>query len=548
MKFEREDWTSFRTVEGLQQKAGVPAGSLAATVLKELVDNALDTGAQARVGALPGGGGYFIEDDGPGIDGTPEDIARLFSINRPMISAKLLRLPWARGALGNGLRVVAGCVYASGGHLVVTTRNQRIVLKPEHDGSTAVVGVTPAKQPVGTRIEIALGPAIPEDATALRWAVGALQMAHGSSYGGKSSPWWYDVPHFHELLLASGDRPVRDLVAQLDGCTGARAGEIVAEAGLGRMACSKVNREQAAKLLEVARSKAKKVNPKRLGAVGPELLPGGAYAVASGVASFGTAPAAAIPFVVEAWAEEVRHEDTGTSLYANVNRTPITGRIYAARDKRHINFFGGGLRNTVTEAPKDKQFCIYLNITTPYMPITSDGKMPNLAPFLGSIAEAVEKAVRKAIEPKAVNGVSIKSVVNSTSISTTPSPHRAGSLSRERQLFLVRPIVLDATGGKELTLTNWKKIIGDHEHEHGDVPMMYHPPRGSITHPHRDESIPLGTLSVQSYERPEWLFNKLLFIEKEGATEALKQDHWPERHDCMVLPRRWASRPERRKT
>jgi hypothetical protein len=40
LKSEREDWTSFRTVEGLQQKAGVPDTKLRRLVLKELIDNA----------------------------------------------------------------------------------------------------------------------------------------------------------------------------------------------------------------------------------------------------------------------------------------------------------------------------------------------------------------------------------------------------------------------------------------------------------------------------------------------------------------------------
>jgi hypothetical protein len=106
--FEREDWTSFRTVEGLQQKAGVPQNKLRRLVLKELTDNALDTGASVRIGLLPDGG-HFIEDKGGGIEGGPEEIARLFSINRPMLSTKLLRLP-TRGALGNGLR---GCRWRS---------------------------------------------------------------------------------------------------------------------------------------------------------------------------------------------------------------------------------------------------------------------------------------------------------------------------------------------------------------------------------------------------------------------------------------------------
>ena len=192
LKFERADWTSFRTVEGLQQKAGVPADKLRRLVLKELADNGLDTGASVNVGHLPKGG-YFVEDDGGGIDGTPQDIARLYSIARPMVSTKLLRLP-TRGALGNGLRVVAGAVLASNGSLVVTTRGKRIELRPERDGSTSVVGVKPVNAQAGTRIEISFGPDVPADTDPLRWAIIARQLAQGqSSYQGKSSPWWYDA-------------------------------------------------------------------------------------------------------------------------------------------------------------------------------------------------------------------------------------------------------------------------------------------------------------------------------------------------------------------
>src|SRR5260370_16146493 len=231
LKFERADWTSFRTVEGLQQKAGVPQSKMRRVVLREVADNALDTGARVRIGQLPGGG-YFVEDGGSGIEGQPEEIARLFSIARPMISTKLLRLP-TRGALGNGLRVVAGAVLASEGFLVVTTRNRRIELHPERDGSTTVVTVTPVDFPVGTRVEIGFGPAIPVDADALRWAVVATEMAEGQSYQGKSSPWWYDAPQFHELLSASGAAPVRELMARLDGCTGGGAGGYLGRARWG---------------------------------------------------------------------------------------------------------------------------------------------------------------------------------------------------------------------------------------------------------------------------------------------------------------------------
>ena len=64
---------------------------------------------------------------------------------------------------------------------------------------------------------------------------------------------------------------------------------------------------------------------------------------------------------------------------------------------------------------------------------------------------------------------------------------------------------------------------------------MYRDPRGSLVHPHRDEVISLGTLMVEKYDRPAWLFNKLLYIEKEGAHDSLKQDGWLEKHDCAVM-------------
>ena len=186
----------------------------------------------------------------------------------------------------------------------------------------------------------------------MHWATVARWLARtGRTYAGKSSPWWYDVPQFHELLYASGATPVRELIAHLDRCSGAKAGDIVAAARLGRAICGTVTRQQAAKLLQAARDYARPVKPERLGAVGPEVLSDFAYACASGVTRFGSAePMAEIPFSVEAWVGET---DGRTALTACVNRTPVTGNIEAARDKRDIDVFGCGLSNTIAEAPKE---------------------------------------------------------------------------------------------------------------------------------------------------------------------------------------------------
>jgi hypothetical protein len=533
LKFQREDWTVFRTVEGLQQKAGVPLDKLTRLVLKELADNGLDNNAKVNVGELPNGRGYFVEDDGPGIDGKPEEVAALFSIARPMVSTKLLRLP-TRGALGNGLRVVAGSVLASGGSLTVITHNRRIVLRPERNGLTTVVSAKTVNRPVGTRVEISFGPALPCDGNVLLWATVALNFDNpGSVYTGKSSPHWYDAATFHELLDASGNRPVRELVAQLDGCTGGKAGEIVTAAKLGRMLCKDVTRPQAERLLAAARDNAKAVTPERLGTVGPAAFPAMAYARASRCARFGAAePQAEIPFVVEAWAAKTHSE---TDLFVCVNRTRVTGEITAARDKRDIDAYGCGLSHNITQAPKDAEFKIWINITTPYMPITSDGKEPDLLPFHDEICDAVEKAVKKAHRPNA-RGVSQKDVVldNLDAVIAEVSGDGAYRFTPRQLLYALRPIVRDEMDA-ELKLSNFTNIIDDYEFEHGEIPKMYREPRGSIYHPHRGETITLGTLMVENYEWPEWTFNKIVYVEKEGFSEALKEARWAERHDCMLM-------------
>ena len=61
------------------------------------------------------------------------------------------------------------------------------------------------KFPVGARIEISFGPALLCGPYTLTWAEHACFFSRtGKTYSGRSSPPWYDIPQFHELLSASG--------------------------------------------------------------------------------------------------------------------------------------------------------------------------------------------------------------------------------------------------------------------------------------------------------------------------------------------------------
>ena len=183
---------------------------------------------------------------------------------------------------------------------------------------------------------------------------------------------------------------------------------------------------------------------------------------------------------------------TTPSCRVYVNRTPVTGDIEVARDKKDIDFFGCGLSHTVAETTKTAQFAICLNLITPFMPITSDGKAPDLKPFLDEIRTAVGKVVRKAHRPNS-RGASQKDVVLDNLDDVIADVSGDGEYQfNARQLFYgLRPIVM-AELKAELQIGNFTSIITDYEAEHGQIPGMYREPRGSITHPHRDETITLG--------------------------------------------------------
>src|SRR5262249_58905251 len=115
----------------------------------------------------------------------------------------------------------------------------------------------------------------------------------------KTSRCGYAQAQFPDLLSAVGRGRVRERVANLDGCSGAKAGEIVTQAGLARAICESATREQADKLLDVARENAKPVKPSRLIGVGPDGWH--KYTCQRGPANPG--PTTHIPYLVKPWAE-----------------------------------------------------------------------------------------------------------------------------------------------------------------------------------------------------------------------------------------------------
>jgi hypothetical protein len=530
----REDWTDFRSIEGLTRKAGVPKGRLQALILKELVDNALDSGPGCRFDQLEGRPGFYVEDEAGGIPGDDAAVAGLFALNRPRLSSKLLRMP-TRGALGNGLRVVAGAVLASGGSLTVHTNGRSLRVTPRDDGGADFqrLGEWEGK---GTRLEVTLGPPLLlNKVDPFGWVQFAQSLAGGAQYAGKSSPYWYTSESFFELLKSYGPTPVRDLVASLDGCS-RKAGEITA--GFQARPADSLSRAEADDVLGAARRASGAVRHERLGWVGRlGEFPGysgrmkGTFKMPTGQGRFH----ADVPFVVEAWARPA----DAPKITLCVNRTPVTGDVRVTRDakeKTEYVVFGCNLGYRF-RVGRHRDFTLLVNVLSPAVGMTTDGKEPDLEPLADEIVAALEKAARVAARaaPKAQAG-NQKAFVRHHLDEVLGEAGAGGRRFSLRHLFYAfRPRLIDFLG-KEPSYKTFSNIIAELEEERGeDLPGMYRDTRGVIYHPHLRQWVTLGTLSAEAYRRPEWAFNKVLYCEKEGLFPILIDARFPERFDCALM-------------
>jgi hypothetical protein len=505
-------------------------------VIKELVDNALDKSGDCEL--VLRDGVVTVTDRGSGIDGDDEDIAWLFSISRPMASTKYLRLP-TRGALGNGLRVVVGAVIAAGGKLLVSTRGRTLeVATDQASGFSEAIPVGDFDEP-GTRIEIRLGAPLeltPDDLLMSEIAIAAAR-SQEKQYRGRSSPHWYNTDALHELALAIQDYnvTVRDFIVQFDGCS-ASAGKIAG--GLAGRPARSLKRDEARELLSRAQAESKPVNPERLGAVGKDAF-SGAYFRKEYNCEFPPGSDGSrinVPIVVEAWADP--STDGSTAVFM-VNGTPcITDADAVYRSKEKVTIvYGPGLRLELKTGTSG--VLLHVNIITPYMPVTGDGKTPVLGIFRTYLREVLERAVKRSIKMRPATDFkpNFKSVVfaHMEEQIKIVSDNRRYRFGWRQVFYRLRPIVEKAIG--EPLKWNYfsQTLVIDYEEERGEERFAYRDPRGTFYSPHDGESFPLGTLQVERYRRPAWRYNSVLFLEKEGFFEALKAEGWPERHDCALM-------------
>jgi DNA topoisomerase VI subunit B len=590
--FAREDWSLYTSLATLPQKAGVPANRLPWLVTKEVADNGLDASdAAGRPGAVDievADGNLIVTDQGTGIaDATPERIAGLFCVARPMVSTKLLRRP-TRGAVGNGLRVCLGYLTATRGKLVIETGSLQVELTPEIDGTSRIIASSTTEPRQGLRLTAIAGDR-PFADEHLSWAEDAIELARQSgapAFTGNPSAHWLDLDHFRVLLRAAvGNVSVRQFLGSLDGCTGSRAQSRIAARFLRRSAAD-LDAVEAAELLAAVQAATKPPKPKTLRPLGRNAVVSAGYGISEGTFTEGEhAPRAEVPFLVECWADAFfPHEREGSlAVVLFMNRTPAiapcTGNAWHGRLNASIS--GTPLNVRVPAGPR---YSITINITSPMFRLTSDGKQPDCSPFSNALLDAIGKAAKQAgsdiaeqmsaDEKRAAayrqqqSRAEAHQLRIADRVARQERRQKIEAMKAERQALPdIRDVVLELLPGaieiesesgfmfntrrlvyrirdevhrrtgKELKQNYFDKLITELEAEHGDLsPLLIREARGYFSIPHDPRgAIPLGTLTVREFRRPAWTFNKIVVIEKEDLRLMLQQAGWDRRHDALLM-------------
>jgi hypothetical protein len=89
--------------------------------------------------------------------------------------------------------------------------------------------------------------------------------------------------------------------------------------------------------------------------------------------------------------------------------------------------------------------------------------------------------------------------------------------------------------GKQLNYSYFSQgLLTEYQEQNGLIPGLWRDPRGHLHEPHTRASVGLGTREVAAYEFPEYVFDKILYVEKEGEWPKLQAARLAERYDMAI--------------
>jgi DNA topoisomerase VI subunit B len=399
-----------------------------------------------------------------------------------------------------------------------------------------------------------------------------------------TSPWWYDdealgrLVGLHNASAKSGgkDLTLRDFVRQFRGLSGTAKAKAVCGGfpGVQRLSDLEARPEVIPVLLEAMRRQCRPPDHGVLGAVGEGHLRACIdrwhgvnrwwYKSVKGEAD-------GVPFVVEAAVAVVRRGRG--RLHHGVNFSPAFDDPFAGSVLAGPEFSTYGASGFLSRAhadPGDRErkaaTVAVVHLICPALQFLDKGKTrlgdPPLA-MTAAVARALwavsrklwgeeerrrkdaarqKRADRESERQQRVAELSLKAAVFRTLPgSVEKASGGAFQVSAHTVYYVVRSDIQPLTS-RELSSDYFEQtLLPDYQREHGKILLpdgreaIYYEPRGTLIEPHTGRELPLGTREVRAYQFPPWVYDKILFVEKQGLWPTLKAARLAEQYDMAIV-------------
>jgi hypothetical protein len=262
-----------------------------------------------------------------------------------------------------------------------------------------------------------------------------------------------------------------------------------------------------------------------------------------------------LPYVLEVAFAALEDEDQPRRIIVGTNWSPGLVNPFASLG----GGYGDGLDSLLEErkAGDDEPIGLFVHLAQPRMQYTNRGK--SMVAISGDVADEVTRLVTKVTakwykirrdeERERSRVWRRKELLTAKKSKKQPLQDAVFSVMEQaahdtsgngrteypiRNLYYsVRPLLGEM--GCKLTWSWFQKVVGKYERENGLIPLMYRDPRGFLIEPHTGNVIPLGTREVDRYEFPEYLYDKILYVEKKGFLSIFKYAGLAEKYDLGIV-------------
>ena len=385
-----------------------------------------------------------------------------------------------------------------------------------------------------------------------------------------TSPYWYSLENFKRLITAhitlsrdgGPDLTLREFIKQFRGLSSTQRQKFITDSipDVRRLRNLVVNDHELdittiSRLLSLLQQETKPVPPEMLGVIGEAHFQ-----------RFFTDPIkyhcikhkGEVPFVVEAafgYNEQLERVRFSFGLNFSPTFSDPFDNIYLTDGKDKQGYGIHGLASRF-ELNYDDKARLIVHVTHPCLTFNDKGKghvNPNeeLRKAVGLTVAAVlkehytlrkkankqsaaqERHEQEAARPKQM---SLKEAVFTILPEAIAKASEGNFEFQDRQLYYqVRPLIAQYTN-KELTFSYFSPpLLTEYEEKHGEIAGLLFDGRGHFQEPHEAIEFELGTKEVNNYEIPEWEYDKILFIEKEGFKPILDAARLGQKYDLAIM-------------